>query len=293
MTPAACKAPARELTVVRREPFAIGPDGFCPVSKFHNLAGRISWRSIASLVEVMGRKNPMKSESTSLRIVMSTFFIPLIGCFGISSFNDRNVTVAIQPEIKSIPVNSSQVFMTVTKNAPNVPLWSINRSYKSGLSTPGGTFVSTNAEPASATYTAPATPPIYTDAQVSAGNIQGSVILAAGVSIDQNAFDQTFATDTFAILGPLSVGISPSTVSVQVSHSQQFKAYVVGTLNTALTWQIQSVTGGGSSYGSISPTGLYTAPMAVPVTGVSVTVTAVSQADPTISASSVISLTSP
>jgi hypothetical protein len=76
----------------------------------------------------------------------------------------------------------------VTRNAPNVPLWSINGNYKSGFVTLGGTFVSTNSQPATAIYTAPAAPPIYTDAQVSAGAIQGSVILAAGVSIDQNVF---------------------------------------------------------------------------------------------------------
>jgi hypothetical protein len=235
----------------------------------------------------------MRSKSTALGIAVSGFILSLTGCFGISSFTGRNVTVTIQPQIKSIQVNSSQVFTSVTKNAANVPLWSINGNYRSGFSTPSGTFISISSQPALATYTAPATPPIYTDAQVNAGDIQGSVILAAGVPIDPNALDRTFATDTFVILGPVSVGIKPSSVSVQANRTQQFDAYVVGTLNTALFWQVQSLTGGGSSYGSISSTGLYTAPMAIPATGSLVTVTAVSQADPTKTASSVVSLASP
>jgi hypothetical protein len=150
-----------------------------------------------------------------------------------------------------------------------------------------------SSDPPSATYTAPAVPPIYTDAQISAGAIQGSVILAAGVSIDQNIFDQYTATETFAVIGLISVGISPLAVPVPIGGTKQFNACVVGTLNTALIWQVESVAGGNTGYGSISTTGLYTAPMAIPITGKLIAVTAVSQADPTESAASTVSLTSP
>jgi hypothetical protein len=235
----------------------------------------------------------MKLKLSAFALLVCCVPLLLTSCFSFNSFSGRNVTVAIQPQIKSISINTSQTFTTVTRNAPNVPLWSINGNYKSGVSTPSGVFVTTSSAPASAVYTAPAVPPIYTDAQISAGAIQGSVLLGAGVSIDQSPFDQFIATETFAIIGPISVGLSPSCASVQTSGTQQFNAYVVGSLNTALTWQVQTTTGGGTDFGSISITGLYTAPTTIPVTGKSITVTAISQADPTKSASSVVTLTSP
>src|SRR5437016_4923274 len=65
---------------------------------------------------------------------------------------------------------------------------------------------------------------------------------------------------------------------------QQFTATVLNTSNTAVTWQVSGVTGGNATVGTISSSGLYTAPAVVP-NPATVTVTAVSQADPTKSAS--------
>jgi hypothetical protein len=234
----------------------------------------------------------MKLRSTIIATAAVSTSLALLSCGGGPNFSYQNVRVTITPEIKSIPVNATQIFNTSTVNAPNVPLWSINGNYTSGLVT-GGSFNSSTENPSSATFTAPTAPPIYTDAQVSAGAVQGSVRLSAGVSVNPNSSPDLIVTsESFVIIGPISVGISPPMSSVQLTGTQQFAGYVVGSVDTGLNWQVDGV-GGGSLSGIVTPTGLYTAPSAIPVPGKIVTVSAVSLADPTKSASSVVTLTPP
>src|SRR5216117_2738657 len=85
----------------------------------------------------------------------------------------------------------------------------------------------------------------------------------------------------------VSVTISPILATVAAGGTQQFTATVQNTSNTAVTWQVNGVTGGNATVGTISSSGLYTAP-ASPAT---VTVTAVSQADTTKSASAQVTIT--
>ena len=89
---------------------------------------------------------------------------------------------------------------------------------------------------------------------------------------------------------PVSVTISPTSATVAAGGTQQFSATVQNTSNTAVTWQVNGVTGGNATVGTISSAGLYTAPAAVQST-TTVTVTAVSQADATKSASVQVTIT--
>ena len=86
---------------------------------------------------------------------------------------------------------------------------------------------------------------------------------------------------------PVIVTIAPMSATVAAGGTQQFTATVQNTSNTAVTWQVNGVTGGNATVGTISSSGLYTAP-ASPAT---VTVTAVSQADTTKSASAQVTIT--
>src|SRR5438046_1888803 len=86
------------------------------------------------------------------------------------------------------------------------------------------------------------------------------------------------------------VTISPVSATVGAGGTQQFTATVQNTSNTAVTWQVSGVTGGNATVGTISSSGLYTAPAVVPNPAI-VTVTAVSQADPTKSASAQVTIT--
>ena len=102
------------------------------------------------------------------------------------------------------------------------------------------------------------------------------------------------ATDAqIVILAPsVTVGISPATVSVARGGQVYFDVYAVGAVNQAVVVQVNGVTGGNTTYGTINSfgnTALYTAPAAVPV-GSTVTVTVISSVDPTKSASAVVTI---
>jgi hypothetical protein len=86
---------------------------------------------------------------------------------------------------------------------------------------------------------------------------------------------------------PITISVAPTTASVPMGNTQQFMATVTGTSNIAVTWSVA----GGAPNGTISVTGLYTAPAAVP-NPPTVTVTAIAQADSTKSASAVVTVTS-
>jgi hypothetical protein len=78
----------------------------------------------------------------------------------------------------------------------------------------------------------------------------------------------------------ITVTIAPTSADVSVNKTQQFTATVSGTTNTAVTWSVA----GGATNGSISPTGLYSAPTTVP-SPAQVTIMAASQASASQSAS--------
>src|SRR6266852_4832404 len=73
----------------------------------------------------------------------------------------------------------------------------------------------------------------------------------------------------------ISVRDSTSATSVAAGQQAQFTATVTGTTNTSVTWIVV----GGAADGTISASGLYTAPAVVPNPALA-TVTAPSQADP-------------
>ena len=79
----------------------------------------------------------------------------------------------------------------------------------------------------------------------------------------------------------VAVAVSPVTVSLTTGGTQQFTATVTGTSNMAVTWS--------ASGGSISSSGLYTAP----ATAGTYTVTATSAADITKSASATVTVSAP
>ena len=84
---------------------------------------------------------------------------------------------------------------------------------------------------------------------------------------------------------PVTVSLTPSTASLTPSQLQQFTATVSGTANQTVNWSLTP------AIGTLSTTGLYSAPAVA--TAQTVTVTAKSVADPTKSASALVSLSAP
>ena len=97
----------------------------------------------------------------------------------------------------------------------------------------------------------------------------------------------------------VSVTISPSVISLATLATQPFTATVTGSTNTAVTWQVNGVSGGTSTNGLVSTTvlntsneALFLSPASVP-SPASVSVTAISQADPTKSATATVTIQLP
>jgi hypothetical protein len=84
----------------------------------------------------------------------------------------------------------------------------------------------------------------------------------------------------------VSVSVSPNGLNVVVGTTLQMTATVMETSNTAVTWTVV----GGSANGTISGSGLYTAPATVPAPA-QVTIMAISQRDPTKSGSATVTVT--
>jgi len=82
----------------------------------------------------------------------------------------------------------------------------------------------------------------------------------------------------------LSVTVTPSSATVVTDALQQYTATVTGNSNTSVNWLVNDIAGGNSTIGTISTTGLFQAPSAVP-SPATVTITAVSQVDNTTSGS--------
>jgi hypothetical protein len=72
----------------------------------------------------------------------------------------------------------------------------------------------------------------------------------------------------------VSVSVSPSSVRIFAGTSQQFTANVTGTTDTGVTWSFVA------GPGSLSPSGMYSAPQEIPSDPTTVTIRATSVADP-------------
>ncbi len=88
----------------------------------------------------------------------------------------------------------------------------------------------------------------------------------------------------------IAIALTPAAARVAVGQQQQFAAMVQNATDTAVTWQVNGVSGGNATTGTISDSGLFTAPASVP-SPATVTVSAVSQADPARAGSANVTIT--
>jgi RHS repeat-associated protein len=112
---------------------------------------------------------------------------------------------------------------------------------------------------------------------------QQTVIVTA---IGQSDSVTATATATITLIpNPPTIAVEPATVTLTGGQSEQYVATVANSSNRAVTWSM-SPTG----YGTLSATGLYTTPPVV-TSQQRITITAVSQAMPSLSATAVLTLT--
>jgi hypothetical protein len=182
--------------------------------------------------------------------------------------------VLVTPSSTNVQPGAQQQFTAAvsgTGNFPQTVTWSLSGNANgSNL----GTISS------SGVYTASANPPN-----------PNTVTITAKSTLDPSKFGTAsvlIGSSPFQITG---VTISPTAPTVKTATTQQFTATVQGTgsFSTAVNW---SVDGGSGDFtvGTISSTGLYSAPQTVPGLG-TVTVTATSAVDTSLSATAQVNVT--
>ena len=117
------------------------------------------------------------------------------------------------------------------------------------------------------------------------------VLLVAIVFVEVSLLSNCGSSSTTE-MPAVSLSISDPSNSVLVGQTVQFTATVSGSSNTAVTWSVNGVPGGNSSVGTISSTGLYTAPGSPPSPN-PVAVQAMSVADATKTVSLNLTISSP
>lgn len=95
---------------------------------------------------------------------------------------------------------------------------------------------------------------------------------------------------TSASGGTVQVVLAPTLVTVTTGSTQQFTATVSNASNTAVTWQVNGVNGGSAATGTISATGLYTAPSSLTTSPTTFSVRAISVQNPSVSATAQVSV---
>ncbi len=182
------------------------------------------------------------------------------------------VTVAVSPITASVEASGGQQTFTATvSHTSNTAVtWQVN-GIAGGNSTVG--TIST-----SGAYVAPGTipsPPTVTVTAVSAADTAKS------------------ASSQVTVTPAVTVAVSPGTAMVVAgSGTQRFTAAVANSANTTVSWQVNGLAGGNSVVGTITSSGMYSAPTVVP-SPATVSVTAVSAANSSRSGSSQVTIGPP
>ena len=116
------------------------------------------------------------------------------------------------------------------------------------------------------------------------------VLLSAALML--NCGGKSITTGTNETASPsITVSLSPQTAQVALLGQIQFSATLSGS-SAGISWSVNATEGGSSTLGTISNTGLYTAPNTLPSSN-TVTVTAASATDPSQSASASVTIVNP
>lgn len=168
----------------------------------------------------------------------------------------QSINVSVSPTAARVVTDGKQQFSATVSGLTNSNVtWSV--SGKGCVGAACGVVLQ------SGVYTAPSVVP--NPAQVN-------------VTATSDADGVTAASATVTIFAPIVVTVSPTASTLSVNEQAQFRATVTGTTNTAVTWSVSGAGCSGSSCGSISTAGIYTAPSAIPNPS-SVKIKATSQAD--------------
>jgi hypothetical protein len=196
--------------------------------------------------------------ATGTITVTSSFALSLTGPASINAGASANYTAMLTPVANSNP----------------------SRTISWSVSGPGCTGAACGTVSSSGVYTAPLLPPSPATVQVTATPLADS---------------SKSASIAVSIVSTVAVSISPAASTVALGATQAFQATVTGTQNPTVTWEVNGIAGGNSTLGTILNSQItpnsttYTAPQSLPAGPV--TVEALSNANPSVSASAAITFT--
>lgn len=177
----------------------------------------------------------------------------------------------------SLTVNAAATVAVSLSPASVTLTQSQTRSFSATVTNTGNTAVTWALSPALGSITATG---LYS-APASITSSQTTAVKATSVADPTKS-----ATATVTLTPPVTVSLTPSSVSLLPSQNRTFTATVSGTSNTAVTWSINPALG---SLVSGATTAVYVAPSTAQTTH-SVTITATSMASPSKAATAVITL---
>jgi hypothetical protein len=188
----------------------------------------------------------------------------------------NGVTVSVSPSSANVTVNTKQQFTaTVSGSSNQAVTWDVNGMV-------GGNGTAGFIDSVSGLYTAPAAPPSPATVTVHASSSAVTPVAVGSASVT--------VVNAPPPPPPVGISISPTSASVRVKATKQFTVAVTNTTNTSVTWKVNGVNGGNATFGTVSSSGLYKAPNNVP-SSAKVSVTAISAADTTKSASASVTVT--
>src|SRR5271166_743663 len=207
---------------------------------------------------------PATAPNPPVVTVMATslFDLTQFGSASVTIGTTATVGVTISPTSATIATSGQQQFTAGVTGTSNAAVtWTVSG---------GGTITS------SGLYTAPATIPNPAKATVTATSV---------------AAPTKSASASVVIESPTSVivSVSPPTAQVSAGGQQQFSAAVTGSTNTSVKWTVSGTGCTGAACGSISTSGLYSAPGSVPAPP-TVTITAIPVAAPSRSGTATVTI---
>ena len=222
-----------------------------------------------------GGRHSLKSVSIRWRLAIF-FAMSLLGCGGVAGPASpppppSGVIVSLTPAIASVLLGEPRVFTATVSNSTNTAVnWSVD-----GI--PGGN-PAVGTISGSGVYTSPGDLPAT-----------GSVTVQATSAADNSKS----ATALVTVTSDITVSVSPQMMPVELGAARPFAATVnsAGDPDRAVNW---IVSGGGcaeAACGAIGPAGTYTAPQVLTAPP-SVSIRAISVADPSKSGAAAITITS-
>jgi hypothetical protein len=227
-----------------------------------------------------------------------------------------SATVTITAVSNSDPTKSASAQVTISKNAPNIANVTISptlATVQAGHDFPFKASVTGISDTAVIWEVGGQLGPGQPGGNANVGTITGDGVYTAPsqwppslnpvtVTAASQAQPSRIATAAVTLIAPsinsVTISLHPASVNVEAGGSTEFTATVGNASDTSVTWQVNGVPNGNSTFGTITPVTdslaavTYEAPLQVPADA-TVIVKAIPNADPSISATASVTILQP